>query len=487
MFEMSQGQALLANPILLADSYKLSHYCQYPPETEYVYSYVESRGSEIPGVRQTLFFGLQGFLKDFLSRPITLEHIEQAAQFAAAHGVPFYREGFEYIVQEHRGYWPVEICAAPEGSAVDALTPMLTIVNTDPNCFWVTSFLETALLRACWYGSTVATISHTCKGYLMDAQAESSERPELGLPWMLHDYGARGVSSYESAAIGGAAHLVNFNSTDTMAGIAYLQAFYQGGVSGRSFPASEHSTMTAWGRAYEEEAYRNMLEQFAKPGALLSVVSDSYDIQRAVRVLWGNRLKAEVLDSESTLVVRPDSGDPATVVCETIEALMSYFGETTNAKGYRVLPDGVRVLQGDGIYVQSLPSILQAMLSRRLSVDNVFFGMGGGLLQKVTRDTFRFAMKCSAAKINGYWRDVYKEPKGDYLKRSKRGRVTTVVDGQGLQQTRLLGQFKDDDSELLRPVWRNGELLVDDDFKAIRARARLSGEPCDALELGSES
>jgi nicotinamide phosphoribosyltransferase len=468
---MSHGRALLANPILLADSYKLSHFCQYPPETEYVYSYVESRGSDIPGVRQTQFFGLQGFLKDFLTQPITLAHVEQAADFAAQHGVPFYREGFEHIVRAHKGYWPVEICAVPEGMAVDALTPMLTIVNTDPQCFWVTSFLETALLRACWYGSTVATISSTCKIYLKAAQVESSEQAEQNLPWMLHDYGARGVSSYESAAIGAAAHLVNFNSTDTMAGIAYAQAFYGAGVCGRSFPASEHSTMTAWGRSYEEEAYRNMLEQFGQSSSLLSVVSDSYDIERAVRVLWGNRLKADVLASKSTLVVRPDSGDPASVVCETIESLMSYFGETTNAKGYRVLPDSVRVLQGDGIYVHSLPSILEAMLSRRLSVDNVFFGMGGGLLQKVTRDTFKFAMKCCAAKVNGYWRDVYKEPKGDYLKRSKRGRVTTVVDEQGLQHTRLINKIKPGEKALLRPVWRNGKLLVDDNFSEIRKRA----------------
>lgn len=467
------ANSFLSNPILLADSYKLTHNRQYPKGTEYVYSYVEARGSQIDGVQDTVFFGLQGFIKSFLSVPITQANVDQAAAFAAAHGVTFNKEGFEYIVETYNGFWPVEISAVPEGSPIALRNPVLTIVNTDPKAYWVTSFLETALLRACWYGTTVATVSRTCKQLLAAAMEISCDDPTVKLPFMLHDFGARGVSSFESAAIGGAAHIVNFSGTDTMSGLAYAMDFYGADVCAFSVPASEHSTMTSWGRAFEEEAYANMLKEFGKPGALFSVVSDSYDLDAALRKLWGGVLKGKVIASGATLVVRPDSGKPSEVVCETIETLMECYGETVNSKGYRLLPDCVRVIQGDGISIDSLPEILEAMLERKLSLDNIVFGMGGGLLQQVNRDTFKFAMKCSAAKVNGYWRDVYKDPAGDQTKRSKAGRVTTVMTADGEQATRLVGQFNEGDVSMLRPVWCNGSMLVDDNFADIRARAAL--------------
>lgn len=361
----------------------------------------------------------------------------------------------------------------PEGMPIQLRNPMLTIVNTDPACFWVTSFLETALLRASWYGTTVATLSRTCKQIIAEAMAASSDDPQGKLPFMLHDFGARGASSFESSAIGGAAHLINFMGTDTMAGISYADTYYSAGVCGFSIPASEHSTMTSWGRSFEEEAYANMIDQFGKPGALFAVVSDSYDLDAALRKLWGGVLKDKVINSGGTLVVRPDSGDPATVVCETIETLMECYGFRINKKGYRLLPDCIRVIQGDGISIDSLPGIINALLVRGLSLDNVAFGMGGGLLQQVNRDTFKFAMKCSAAYVQGYWRDVYKDPAGDASKRSRAGRVTLAIDADGCQQTRLVGQLEDGDVELLRPVWRNGDLLINDTFDDVRSRAAL--------------
>ena len=186
------ANSFLSNTILLADSYKLTHDRQYPAGTEYVYSYVEARGTQIAGVEETVFFGLQGFLKSFLSVPITQDNVDQAALFATAHGVPFNKAGFQYIVDTYDGFWPVEIAAVPEGTPIALRNPVLTVVNTDPKCFWVTSFLETALLRACWYGTTVATVSRTCKKLLAEAMAISCDDPTVKLPFMLHDFGARG-------------------------------------------------------------------------------------------------------------------------------------------------------------------------------------------------------------------------------------------------------------------------------------------------------
>jgi nicotinamide phosphoribosyltransferase len=463
---------MLDNILLDTDSYKASHAFQYPPGTTKVFSYIESRGGRFD---RTVFFGLQMYLKRYLSKPITQEMVDDAADFWAAHGEPFNREGWEYIVNEHGGRLPVVIRAAREGSVIPTHNVLLTIENTDPKCFWLTSFLETALLRAVWYPTTVSTLSWHAKQIIRDALERSSDDPEGQLPFKLHDFGARGVSSKESAGIGGAAHLVNFMGSDTVTGILYAREFYGAPMAGFSIPAAEHSTITSWGRSREAQAYANMLAQFGKPGALFAVVSDSYDIMNAAREIWGGELKQVVMDSGSTLVVRPDSGDPLVVPVDVIEALGERFGYTINGKGYKVLPSCVRVIQGDGITVESLPKILENLLARGWSADNIAFGMGGGLLQLVNRDTQKFAMKCSAALIDGEWVDVYKDPITDPGKKSKKGQVMLWTSG-GEYETSTTQPTRWTDRGIswqpaLIDVWKNGDLLVDVTFDEVRTES----------------
>jgi len=461
------------NILLDTDSYKSSHHLQYPPGTEYVYSYIESRGGKFD---RTMVFGLQMWIKRYLNTPITQAMVDEAAAFWSAHGEPFYRQGWDYIVRELGGQLPVEICSVPEGTVVPTHNVLLTIVNTDPQCFWLTSFLETSLLRAIWYPTTVGTVSWHAKRIIRAALEKSSDDVEGQLPFKLHDFGARGVSSKESAGIGGAAHLVNFQGSDTVTGVLYANYFYNCDMSAFSIPAAEHSTITSWGRSREADAYANMINTFGKPGALVAVVSDSYDIMNACREIWGNKLKQVVLESGSTLVVRPDSGDPLVVPVDVIEALGEKFGYTVNSQGYKVLPDCVRVIQGDGITVESLPRILDNLLTRGWSADNLAFGMGGGLLQMVNRDTQKFAMKCSAAFVNGEWIDVYKDPASDPGKRSKRGRVTLWTNG-GEYETAVTAPTRWTDHGVggwqpaLQTVWRNGNLLVETTLAEVRARA----------------
>ena len=465
---------MLDSILLDTDSYKSSHAFQYPPGTEYVYSYIESRGGKFD---RTMVFGLQMWLKRYMSRPVTSAMVDEAAEFWAAHGEPFYREGWDYIVNELGGWLPVEIRAVPEGTVVPVHNVILTVVNTDPRCFWLTSFLETPLLRAIWYPTTVGTVSWQAKQIIRGALEKSAEDVDGQLPFKLHDFGARGVSSKESAGIGGAAHLVNFQGSDTVTGVLYANRFYNTPMAGFSIPAAEHSTMTSWGRSREADAYANMINTFGKPGALVAVVSDSYDIMHAAREIWGGELRQLVLESGATLVVRPDSGDPLVVPVDVIEALGDKFGYTVNSKGYKVLPGSVRVIQGDGITVESLPVILENLMARGWSADNIAFGMGGGLLQLVNRDTQKFAMKCSAAQIDGEWIDVYKDPAGDPGKRSKRGRVTLWTSG-GEFETAVTAPTRWTDhgtgwSDALITVWCNGTLLVDTTFDDVRARSNM--------------
>ena len=455
---------LAKNIILNTDSYKCSQFRQYPPGTEYVYSYIESRGGEWD---RTVFFGLQAFLREYMTTPITQADIDIAERIIAAHGEPFNREGWEYIVREHGGRLPVEIRALPEGTVIGTRNILVSIVNTDPACYWLTSYLETALLRAVWYPTTVATNSYHSKQIILRGLEETGD-PAL-IDFKLHDFGARGVSSEESAALGGAAHLVNFMGTDTISGVLAAMEYYDADVCGFSIPAMEHSTVTSWGRENEAQAYRNMLEVYGKSGALLAAVSDSYDIFNACETIWGGELLEAVRASGATVVIRPDSGNPAEVVTRCARILDTRFGHTVNSKGYRVL-NNVRIIQGDGIDAVSIRGILLSLEMAGYSADNVAFGQGGALLQQINRDTLKFAMKCSAAQINGVWVDVYKDPITDSGKRSKRGRLQLVREPGGDYQT-VTWSDSQTDRDLLQVVYRDGALLNQTRFDQVRARA----------------
>jgi len=273
----------------------------------------------------------------------------------------------------------------------------------------------------------------------------------------------------ESAAIGGAAHLVNFQGTDTIPALALLHDYYGAACAGISIPAAEHSTMTSWGRDGEVDAYRNMLETF--PTGLVAVVSDSWDIDHAVKEIWGQELRSEVLNREGTVVIRPDSGDPVVVVPRLLDLLGKEFACTINSKGFRMLPDQVRLIQGDGITRESLNEILWGIIKAGWSTDNVAFGSGGGLLQKLDRDTLKFAFKCSSATVDGEERDVYKEPATAAWKNSQRGKLALVQDPVSKVFKTVHPSLAEND--MLQEVFRNGEVLVDQTLDEIRQRASL--------------
>ncbi|MGH6820392.1 MAG: nicotinate phosphoribosyltransferase, partial [Methylocella sp.] len=292
-----------------------------------------------------------------------------------------------------------------------------------------------------------------------------------GLFFKLHDFGARGVSSEETAAIGGLAHMVNFRGSDTLSAIVAARRYYGEKLAAFSIPAAEHSTITVWGRDRELDAYANMIDRFASKNKTFAVVSDSYNLWNAIDDLWGNRLRERVENCGGRLVVRPDSGNPVEIVNETLSHLMDRFGYRVNSKGYRILPDYIRVIQGDGVSLTAIGEILEAMKNNGFSADNIAFGMGGELLQKVNRDTLKFAMKTSAAEVDGQWRDVFKDPVTDSGKRSKKGRLALVQGDAGYETVRA-DELKGRENQL-QTVFRDGVLLVDDTLSEIRKRAEV--------------
>ncbi len=455
------------NILLATDSYKVSHYKQYPPGTTRVFSFFESRGGRYDSV---LFFGLQYLIKKYLSGVVvTEEKILEAREFFAAHfgdSTLFNEKGWRHILETHGGRLPIEIKAVREGSRVPVSNVLVVVVNTDPEVAWLTNYIETLLVQL-WYPTTVATQSYymreTILGFL-----EKTGTPEL-IDFKLHDFGYRGSTSVESAGIGGAAHLINFKGTDTIEALLVARRYYGESMAGFSIPAAEHSTITAWGKENEVRAFENMLIQY--PTSLVAVVSDSYDIFNACENLWGEDLREKVTSRDGVLVIRPDSGNPIEVLPRVLEILGSKFGYEVNAKGYKVLNPKVRIIQGDGIDHNSVRLILQALMDAGWSADNIAFGSGGGLLQKIDRDTQKFAFKCSAIEINGSWYDVYKDPVTDTGKRSKKGRLALRQEN-GRYST--VTEREAGDANLLIPVFRNGELLYEDTFAQIRERSKQS-------------
>jgi nicotinamide phosphoribosyltransferase len=466
------------NYLLMVDSYKLTHFRQYPKGTKYLRSYIESRGGKYS---ETVFFGLQMFLKKTISRPVTLEMIEEAHDFAKLHGFAenFNVEGWTDIATRLKGKLPLKIMAPKEGMVIPVKNALAIIENTDPKHAWLVSWIETMLLRAIWYPVTVASRSYHLKKLILKYLHATADEPMKEIDFKLHDFGARGVSSGESAEIGGLAHLVNFKGTDTMEALWAARKYYDERMAGFSIPASEHSTITSWGKENESKAYANMIDQFSKPGKIFACVSDSYDLWNAIDNIWGDELKLKLIESGGTLVVRPDSGNPAEVVLETIKRLEKKFGSKLNSKGYSVLHDCVRVIQGDGINDESIVEILELLKKNKYSASNIAFGMGGGLLQQLDRDTLKFANKtCYGEFEDGETRNIFKDPITDPGKTSKSGKLNLFS---------VNGKMMTVDEREMQPALLNSTLLDVAYFNGHIARTQTLAEVRKLAEEGLAS
>jgi len=456
------------NIIQTTDSYKLAHWQQYQPDTETVYSYFEAReGAEFDS---TVFFGLQYLLKEYLEgMVVTQTKIDDAELLVEQHlGSKdlFNRKMWEHIWFAHDGKLPIRIKAVPEGTVVPVGNVMMTVENTCPHCAPLTNHLETLLCHV-WHACTVATLSREVKK-MISVFTEKTADNDGALDFMLHDFGFRGVSSVEAAAIGGLAHLINFKGTDTVAALVAAQEYYgHEGAAGFSVPATEHSVMTSLGPDGEERIIGQLLEAY--PTGILSVVSDSFDIYNTVENIIGGTYREQILERDGVFVVRPDSGDPVETVLRLLAILWEKFGGSLNSKGYRVINPKVKVLWGDGLDKQKIEEILVAITDAGWSVENIAtFGMGGGLLQKINRDTQRFAFKCSAQKRDGTWYDIYKDPI-DGSKASKRGRLKLL---RGVHGFSTVQQDRGGEDQLVT-VFENGEITKEWNFEGIRVRAQL--------------
>ena len=459
------------NICLLTDSYKITHHYFYPKGTKKIYSYLESRvGAEF---NKTIFYGLQYIIKKYLEgKAVTQEKIDEADNLMRTHlgeGI-FNREGWQYILDEFDGMLPIEIKAVPEGTPVDVGNVLMTVENTDDKCYWLVNYLESLLLQV-WYPSTIATLSAEVRK-LANFYLDVTGSDKSNLDFMLHDFGYRGATSTESSMLCGSAHLLSFSGTDTIPALTIPENYYNDSeVYGFSVQATEHSVMTSLGQDGEIQQALNVIEN-AKNG-ILSMVIDSYDYRNFLRQASteGSELNDAILKFLSIdgnkVVFRPDSGEPVSTTIDCLNILESGFGSYDTESGYKVFDANIGLLWGDGLNYHKIRYILFAMKSNGWAAENIIFGMGGGLHSSVNRDTQRNAFKCSAQLRDGQWFDIFKNPL-DSSKKSKTGRFKLIEDD---------GSFKtisidDEGDDILRTVFKDGKLLVDEKYCDVKLRAQ---------------
>lgn len=476
------------NPIFDLDIYKVGHIFQYPEGTEGIYSNFTPRSNKLAPVAQgvlidkVVFTGLNVFIqehlienfnKNFFTVPKEKVLVDYRMMTANALGAAI---NVDHIAALHDlGYLPLHIKALPEGTLVPMGVPMFTITNTLPEFFWLVNYLETALSAAIWKPSTTATIAYNYRK-ILEKYAKRTGSPMEFVDWQGHDFSMRGMSGIADAANSGIGHLISFLGTDTVPAIRKIEKYLGGDRTfvGGSVPATEHSVMCAGGMQDERATIKRLITEIY-PEGIVSVVSDTWDYWNTITVIAPS-LKEEILNRKpnalgiAKVVFRPDSGDPVKIICGdpsaepgtpeykgTVQCLWESFGGTVTDEGYKVLNERIGVIYGDSITLERAENILAGLADKGFASCNIVFGIGSFTYQYLTRDTFGFAMKATAAVINGEHKELFKDPKTGSGKKSARGYLRVEKDGDtlrlvdrvepgqdgGLMQTVYLGHSKE--------------------------------------------
>src|SRR5665213_3253243 len=476
-------------PMLYSDFYKVDHRRQYPEGTEFVYSNLTARGSRLSGVDHVVVFGIQYFLMDYLIRRFNDGFFKQPKEKVLKQ---YQRRmdtslGAGTITVEHiaalhdLGYLPVRVKALPEGTLVPLRVPLLTIINTLPEFYWVTNFLETILSNATWHPMTAATIAHQYRVLLDKYAAETSDIPEF-VQWQGHDFSMRGQSSFEASVASGGGHLLSFTGTDTIPAIDWLEHFYGANAEteliGGSVPATEHSVMCLGGKDTEADTYRRLITE-VYPKGIVSIVSDTWDYFEVLNTTIRG-LKDVIMARDGKVVIRPDSGNPTKIICGdpeapegslerkgTIQILWDIFGGTVNSKGFKQLDPHIGAIYGDSITLDRCQAICNGLAKNGFASTNIVFGIGSYTYQYVTRDTFGFAIKATYGVVKGQPVELFKQPKTDNgIKNSAKGLLRVNADLTLSESVTI----EEETQGLLETVFEDGVMVKTYTLQEIRTR-----------------
>lgn len=496
------------NPLLAIDFYKVDHRRQYPKGTTEIYSnftprYVKSCfGLSADFDNQVVVFGIQAFIEDYLvscwnrgffELPKVVAVDAYKDIIATALGLDDF--DCSHIEALHDlGYLPIKIKALPEGSRVPIGVPVLTIVNTHTEFFWLTNYLETIMSASLWKPMTSATIAFEFKR-LLSTYAKLTGADESAVKFQAHDFSFRGMSGWHDAAMSGAAHLTSFQGTDCVPAIDLLNRLYDANstcsIVGSSVPATEHSVMCCDGSEGEFNTIKRLITE-VYPEGIVSIVADSYNFWQTMTVYLPSLYK-EIDERQGKVVIRPDSGDPVDIICGdmcaipgtpahkgALQILWDTFGGRINAAGYKELNPKVGLIYGDAITLDRASLILQLMEEKGFASTNIMFGVGSYTYQYVTRDTFGFAMKATSAVINGERRAIFKDPitaTPGNQKKSARGLLRVDLDSETCRY--VLHEDATEIEEIggyLDTVFEDGQVTQETDLAEIRHRLTLELE-----------
>lgn len=528
--------------MLLTDGYKLDHRRQYPKGTEYVYSNWTPRSNEYfpQATDGAVVFGIQYFIKKYLIEYFNKEFFNIDESIAVR---KFKRRidtflgknevGTEHIRALHKlGYLPIKIKALPEGSVCPIRVPMLTVINTNPNFFWITNFLETIMSCELWLPMTSATTARVYRKELERHANKTGFSKDIELGFLCHDFSMRGMAGLEASITSGMGHLTSFIGSETIPAVDAVEEYYnidaEKELIAATVPATEHSVMSAGGCDNEFETYKRLLTE-VYPSGYVSIVSDTWDLWQ-VMTDFIPRLKNEILARDGRLVVRPDSGNPVDIICGikggvfevngnlyhikdyrklitadgyktqerladlrydiehepdryenciiteaqrkgVYECLWETFGGTINEKGYKVLDAHIGVIYGDSITIERQREIYKRLEEKGFAATNLVLGIGSYTYQYRTRDSLGFAMKATWCQINGEPKEIFKKPKTDSgMKNSLKGLIQVLKDDNGKYYAKDCVTKEEEQGGCLETIFEDGLLVKETTLTEIRKR-----------------
>jgi nicotinamide phosphoribosyltransferase len=517
------------NPFLATDGYKTGHHKMYPQGTTLVYSNFTPRhgkhsNTDLGGV---ISFGQQMVMKQIKEmfdenffKTVFVNNIKGAGhskeelnkylgQVRDSVCQEIKKEYSLYLGEDYDvshiealwdlGYLPIKVKVIPEGTFVPYGVPVLTIVNTKPEFFWLTNFLETLISNMLWMPMTAATTAYSYK-QLLTKFAKSTDSDNVGfVDFQGHNFGMRGMAGLDATVYSGLGHATSFLGDDSLPTIHAARKYYgETGAVVHSVNATEHSVMCAGGDQDELETFRYLMKQF--PKGILSIVSDTWDLWKVLTEFLPT-LKEEILNRDGKIVIRPDSGNPVDIICGAeqwldkeafathshrptshqnkgvIELLWDLFGGTINSQGYKVLDPHIGAIYGDSITLDRAKQICERLEAKGFASTNVVLGVGSYTYQYVTRDTHGFAMKATYVEIteDGDWksaegREIFKDPiTDDGGKKSAKGLLSVYRDsGTGELILQDQEDWSYEDKGILQTIFEDGEFKKEITLTEIR-------------------
>ena len=472
MVRNSTLDQLYKNITIHTDFYKYTHPEQYPDTLEDIMFYGEARsGGMYPDVCN---FGMQMIINEYFM------HVPTKSQLALTRESVIDASGVDYFAKDvwekvrKLGYFPMEICALPEGLVVPEGTPLFTIRPTEKFFTKSVGLLEPSFMHI-WAPITIASRALQIKKNLTPFFKETDSMDTL--PFAFNDFSTRSANDHHESVRKGAAHLLMFKGSDNVAGNEIgVMWHYSGPQVLSGVRATEHSVALSYGPGEGERRY--VIDQLTrtKTDALGSLVIDTYDSKNFMYNVINDPIIIDLINQRANKTVfRPDSGESKEEVMMCFDALERLFGTHTK-KQYRVLNSNVGTILANDVNESNCIEIYKHINKHGWASDNNVLGSGKGLMsENVDRDTEKFAIKANM----GIYSDrgevpLKKAPKGSTFKESKGGWIQVYEEDERIKNvTSMHPDYKRisaSTKNLLQPIWRNGKFLIDERYENIVER-----------------